>query len=430
MKRIGCAALCLLVALVSCNPGEDVLVPQDPAYNLPAGVRPLTWASRASLEGIYAIIDGTEYFGAYAALKWSYVAQGADTTFYLSMFCNRDVTHFVLEGGRTDTSVIFAGYWRKLVTTDIGSALLTIAPGDGADSLLSRVAASRADGLTIRGVFEVPDGGARRTISMRYVKPLFRGLPFAVIAHRAGGRNSDLLPASENSVAMALLAERFGANGIEIDVRLTSDGVPIIFHDENLNLRLNIKDGLVGPVESYTYEQLQTFVRLIRGEQIPTLTEMLDAVIDRTNLRVVWLDMKSTAASMPVVRPIQRAAMIRANVQALAGRRNPLTVAIGLPTSEKVDEFLQLPDYSQTPSICELSLDDVRRTNAIVWAPRWTMGSQSTGVAQMHAEGRLVFMWTMDVQGFVTQYISEAGVDGILTNYPSMVAFVHYATPR
>jgi glycerophosphoryl diester phosphodiesterase len=430
MRPSGAAALCLSLLLVSCNPGEDVIVPQDPAYDLPSGLQPLTAATRASIEGIYTITNGTEVFGPYAALKWSYVAQGADTTFYLSMFCNREATYFILEGGRNDTAVVFSGYWRKLVTTDIGNALFQIDPRDGSDALLSLNPPVRADSVTIRGAFQPPEGGARRTITMRYLKPLFRSKPFAVIAHRAGGRNSDLLPASENSVSMALLAERFGANGIEIDVRLTSDGVPIIFHDENLNLRLNIKDGLVGPVESYTYAQLQAFVRLLHGEQIPTLTEMLDVVVDRTNLRVVWLDMKSERSSMPIIRPIQKAAMIRANAQALAGRRNPLSIAIGLPTSEKVDEFLQLPDYSQTPSICELSLDDVRRTNAIVWAPRWTMGLQPDGVAQMHAEERLVFMWTMDVQAFITQYISGGTLDGILTNYPSMVAFVHYATPR
>lgn len=430
MKMPTITVLGLLVVLASCNPAEDVVLPQDPGYDLPAGLQPLSPAMRSSLEGIYDVTGGSDLFGAYAALKWSYVAQGPDTTYYLSMFCNREVSYFVMQGGRNDTAVFFSGYWRKLVTTEIGNAFFAIAPRDGADTLLHRPSSSPIDSLTIHGVFQSPDGGARRTVLMRYRKPLFHGKPFAVIAHRAGGRSSDLLPASENTVEMALLAERFGANGIEIDVRLTSDGVPIIFHDENLNLRLNIKNGLVGPVEDYTYAQLQTFVRLLHGEQIPTLREILDAVIDRTNLRVVWLDMKSARASMSIIRPMQRAAMIRANLQALSGRRNPLTIAIGLPTSEKLDEFLQLPDFAQTPCICELSPDDARRTNAVVWAPRWTMGSQPAEAGRMHAENRLVFMWTMDVQAFVSQYISEGSVDGILTNYPSMVAFVHYATPR
>jgi glycerophosphoryl diester phosphodiesterase len=429
MRLFDAILACSLVVISSCRLEEEVLIPQAPGFGLPSDVRPLNAAVRSSLEGIYSVAEGTVNFGAFVAIKSSYVAQGADTTFYLSMFSNRDVTYIILEGGRNDTAITFTGYWRRLVTTETGRMSLTIGPRDGAEAVLQRTVTSHTDSIVFRGEYETADG-VRRSVSMRYLRPLFRGKPFGIIAHRAGGRSSDLLPASENTVAMVLLSERFGANGIEIDVRLTSDGVPIVFHDENLNLRLNTKNGLVGPVESYTYAQLQAFVRLLHDEQIPTLEEMLDAVVNRTNLRVVWLDMKSDRASMSIIQPMQRAAMLKANIQALGGRRNPLTIGIGLPTSVKVDEFLRLPEYSQTPSICELSLEDVRKTNAVVWAPRWTMGAQPNEVAQMHTEDRLVFMWTMDVQGFVAQYIKEGGVDGILTNYPSMVAFVHYATPR
>jgi glycerophosphoryl diester phosphodiesterase len=430
MKRMGVLTAWCVVLLSSCTIEESVIVPNSPGFSLPPGVRPLTAATRSSLEGIYAFAEGANNFGGYAALKWSYVAQGADTTFTLSMFCGREVTYLVLEGGRNDSALYFTGYWRRLVGTETGNVSFVIGPRDGADSLLHRTTAVRTDSVTIRGFYGASENGEHRAVTLRYVRPLFRARPFVVIAHRAGGRNSDLLPASENSVEMVLLAERFGANGIEIDVRMTRDGVPIVFHDENLNLRLNIKNGLVGPIEDYTYNQLQTFVRLLHGEQVPTLKEMLEAVIDRTNLRVVWLDMKSGQPSMGIVRAIQKAAMLRANAQALAGRRNPLSIAIGLPASDKVDEFVQLSDYSQAPSICELTLDDVRKTNAIVWAPRWTLGIQPASVAEMHAEGRLVFTWTLDVQSYAAQYITAGDIDGILTNYPSMVAFLHYATPR
>jgi len=240
-----------------------------------------------------------------------------------------------------------------------------------------------------------------------------------------------MLPASENTIEMALMAERFGASGIEIDVQLTSDGIPILYHDEKLNLRLNEKNGLVGPVEDYTYNQLQTFVRLLHGERIPTLQEMLVAVIERTNLRTVWLDMKSARPSMDIVRTIQRSAMVRANAQALTGRRNTLSILIGLPTAEKVDEFLRLPDHQSAPAICELNIEDVRRTGAAVWAPRWTLGTQSAEVSQMHAEGRKVVVWTLDVPSYVMQFTYTGDLDGILSNYPSIVAYLYYvATPR
>jgi glycerophosphoryl diester phosphodiesterase len=253
--------------------------------------------------------------------------------------------------------------------------------------------------------------------------------PFAILAHRAGGRNSDLLPASENTVAMALMAERFGATGIEIDVKLTSDGIPILYHDENLNLRLNEKNGLVGSVESYTYLQLQTFVRLTHGESIPTLVEMLHAVITQTNLRVVWLDFKSEKPSMGPVRVVQRAAMAKANAQAAAGKRNPLVILIGLPTEEKADEFVTLPDYQDAPALCELDLNQARRTGALVWAPRWTLGTQPDAVAQMHAENRNVIVWTLDAGQYIQQFLQSGIIDGILSNYPSLVAYQYYVRP-
>ena len=152
-----------------------------------------------------------------------------------------------------------------------GNAAFTILPiRTAARRSPERHPRAQRDTLTIhRTVRQRQRLAANRPSPSGMSGPVIVTQPFAVIAHRAGGRNSDMLPASENTVAMALMAERFGATGIEIDVRLTSDDVPIIFHDENLNLRLNVKNGLVGPVESYSYLQLQTFVRFIHGETIP-----------------------------------------------------------------------------------------------------------------------------------------------------------------
>lgn len=419
----------LLTLFLSCAPEEIVTVPHDTSFALPAGTVPLTAGVRRALEGVYQVTDNVKPFGEFMVLRWSYVANGADTTHYLSMFAGREVSYFILEGGRKDSTLHFSGYWRKMTSFQTGNAAFTITSSSGGKAILGTSPRAQRDTLTITGAYNSGDGGTPQTMRITYVRPLYATTPFAVIAHRGGGRNSDMLPASENTVGMILLAERFGAQGVEIDVRMTSDNVPILFHDENLNLRLNIKNGLVGPVESYSYVQLQTFVRLMHDETIPTLREVLDAVVDRTNLRIVWLDMKSARPSMSAVRAIQRAAMARANAQALAGRRNPLVILIGLPDDAKVEEFLTLPDHADAPAICEVSLDQVRRTGAAVWAPRWTLGTQPTEVAQMHAEGRKVVVWTLDVPQYISQFVQEGDLDGILSNYPSSVAFTYLIRP-
>ena len=404
-------------------------MPSDPSYALPPGTAPLPFTTRHALEGVYAVTDAGKTFGDYVVLRWSYVADGPDTTHYLSLFAGREVSYFIMQGGRKDNTLHFTGYWRKMTSFLTGNASFTILPDDGGTSLTGSNPRAQRDTLTFTGRFDNGEGTAGESISLRYLRPILVTRPFAIIAHRGGGRNSDMLPASENTVAMVLMAERFGANGIEIDVRLTSDGIPVLFHDENLNLRLNEKNGLVGPVESYSYRQLQTFVRLVHGETIPTLREVLDAVIDRTNLRMVWLDMKSAKASMHIVRAIQRAAMAKALAQYVAGRRVPLAILIGLPDEEKADEFLTLPDYADAPALCELDMNQVRRTGAAVWAPRWTLGTQPAEVAQMHAEGKKVVVWTLDVPQYIAQYVGQGDLDGILTNYPSSVAFTHFVRP-
>lgn len=416
----------LLLILNSCTQDDGIVMPSDPSYALPPGTVALGTSTRHALEGIYAVTDAGKTFGDYVVLRWSYVAEGPDTTHYLSVFAGREVSYFIMQGGLKDNTLHFTGYWRKMTSFQTGNASFTILPDDGGTALTGSNPRAQRDTLTFTGRIDNGNGSAGQAITLRYVRPIIVTQPFAIIAHRAGGRNSDMLPASENTVAMALMAERFGANGIEIDVRLTSDGVPIIYHDENLNLRLNGKNGLVGPVESYSYLQLQTFVRLIHGENIPTLREMLEAVIDRTNLRTVWLDMKSAKPSMPMVRAIQRAAMAKAHAQYAAGRRNPLAILIGLPDEAKADEFLTLPDHAEAPALCELDMDQVRRTGAAVWAPRWTLGTQPAEVAQMHAEGKKVVVWTLDVPQYIAQFVNQGNLDGILSNYPSSVAFTHF----
>jgi glycerophosphoryl diester phosphodiesterase len=243
---------------------------------------------------------------------------------------------------------------------------------------------------------------------------------FQIMAHRSGGRTSDLLPVSENSVAMILKTAEFGSTGIEIDVRFTKDGVPILYHDNTLNLREIQKSGLVGPIENYTYDQLTTFVRLIHGEKIPTLREALNAVVYQTQLSFVWLDTKYIGSLAPV-HALQLEFIKKAAAQ---GRK--LNIVIGLPGEDQFNQFLKLPDYANTPSLCELTTEEVEKANAKIWAPRFTEGTQNEKVEMVHAQGRKVFVWTVDVPEFIEQFINDGQFDGMLSNFPSCTAYNYY----
>ena len=96
-------------------------------------------------------------------------------------------------------------------------------------------------------------------------------------AHR--GLHDNKGDAPENSLAAIRNAVEKGY-GIEFDVQLTRDRIPVVFHDETLKRVC----GAEGNVRDYTYEELQAFPLLASQERIPLLADVLAAVDGRVPL--------------------------------------------------------------------------------------------------------------------------------------------------
>lgn len=77
----------------------------------------------------------------------------------------------------------------------------------------------------------------------------------------------------ENTLAGFSYALDQRIEGLEFDVQLTQDQVPVVFHDERLE-RMSTGTGFL---RQYSLAELRRF-RLDRGEVIPTLAEVLDLV--------------------------------------------------------------------------------------------------------------------------------------------------------
>jgi glycerophosphoryl diester phosphodiesterase len=98
-----------------------------------------------------------------------------------------------------------------------------------------------------------------------------------VIAHRGA---SFLAP--ENTMTAFGLARELGADGIELDVKLSKDRIPVVLHDMTLE---RTTDG-AGRVKDWTYNDLKeldagySFSEVFKGECIPTLDQVLDAFGD------------------------------------------------------------------------------------------------------------------------------------------------------
>ncbi|GAB3891458.1 glycerophosphodiester phosphodiesterase [Spirosoma agri] len=385
-----------------------------------AGSGKFTPSTRRAIEGVYRVTDGNGDFGDQVALKWTYTHVGTDTTHYLSIFTGTDAGYFNLEINTQADSLAMAGYWRKLVNTKTGITRLAVqVRHSGALKPFTGNNLVEGDTLVVNGVYGNQEAAPTQKLTLTYNRPL-NPRPFAIMAHRSGGRTSDLLPASENSVEIIKLASRLGATGIEIDVRYTKDGVPILYHDNTLNLRLIRKNGLAGPIEDYTYQQLNTLIRLVNGEKIPTLEEALETVVNNTSLNFVWLDTKYIG-SMDRVQAIQQ----KYRQLAILAKRD-LRIVIGLPTTDAVDQYNALKNKENTPILCELDTSITRGLGARIWAPRWTLGPQTDEVKAMQAEGRTVFVWTLDEPEFIREFIAENTFDGILSNYSPVVAYYHY----
>jgi len=123
--------------------------------------------------------------------------------------------------------------------------------------------------------------------------------PF-IWAHRGA---SALAP--ENTLAAFDLAVEAGADGIELDINLSSDGVPVVLHDETLDRTTNGR----GEVCRVPWAKLRQFDAGIwfsarfAGERIPALAEVLDRFGGRVRLN---LELKSIAAGAKVLDLLQQ----------------------------------------------------------------------------------------------------------------------------
>lgn len=100
-----------------------------------------------------------------------------------------------------------------------------------------------------------------------------------LFAHR--GLHDNATQAPENSMAAFRKAIDAGF-GIEMDVQLTRDGIPVVFHDFTLQRACGVK----GKVNQYTFEELQQFHLFSSEEKIPKFEDFLQLVRGRVPLIV------------------------------------------------------------------------------------------------------------------------------------------------
>ena len=208
------------------------------------------------------------------------------------------------------------------------------------------------------------------------------------IAHRGGGEDHP-----ENSLAAIAQAVDLGYRYVEIDIRATRDGVPVLFHDETLE-RMT---GSGGGIEDLAWAEVQP-LRLQGKEAIPRLEEVFATWPD---LRIA-LDIKSDRAVEPVAALIRaRQVQDRVSVGAVSQRRAwQLRRVFG---SEVCHALGSVEAAAQVPSR--------HRGIPIVDRPF---------LKAAHARGIRVHVWTLNRPAEIESLL-DLGIDGVMTNRLSLL---------
>jgi glycerophosphoryl diester phosphodiesterase len=119
-----------------------------------------------------------------------------------------------------------------------------------------------------------------------------------VVAHRGAS-----FVAPENTMAAFRLAKELEADGIEFDVKLSQDGVPVIHHDMTLERTTNGR----GRLKDWTWNDLKEldagsyFSKRYVGERIPKLSQVLDEFGDSLLLNIELTNYNALYDNLPEV---------------------------------------------------------------------------------------------------------------------------------
>jgi glycerophosphoryl diester phosphodiesterase len=235
-------------------------------------------------------------------------------------------------------------------------------------------------------------------------------MSFLGIAHRgASGR------APENTHAAFAAALALGAEAIELDCQLSSDGELVVIHDETLE-RTTDGQGAVGDRSAAELARLDAgswFDPSYRGERIPRLADVLAQLRDRVTLNV---EIKS-ARDLGTIEP--KLARLVAEAQATEW------VIFSSFHSEAVRTLRAAAPWARLGVLCDedprqrgLALALELEAEALIPGRRWV---ESRIVDEAHERGLDVWVWTINEPGEMRRLIA-LGVDAIFSDWPERFA--------
>lgn len=242
---------------------------------------------------------------------------------------------------------------------------------------------------------------------------LYADCTFDVIAHRGAS-----FSAPENTLAAIRAAVRVGAPYIEADVRLSSDGIPVLIHDSDVDRTTNGS----GPVSSFTAASL---ARLDAGswrspefsnEPVPTLER---AVLTAHPHARLYLDIKDSKTHDAVAKLLLSEVIPRESVILAVSTDEQLsTYARTLPDVEFA-WFGAIPNDWDDPWFERLLARNVFAIEAY-WPTLYKTHNSKQFITVAKRKGLRVWTYLLNDKPSFEQAIQH-GVDGIETDFPGLL---------
>jgi glycerophosphoryl diester phosphodiesterase len=221
-----------------------------------------------------------------------------------------------------------------------------------------------------------------------------------IVAHRACP-----LHAPENSLAGVKMAQSLGADAVEIDIRLTSDGVPVLNHDRTF-WRM-ARSPL--PVDRTSSEHFAKLRERKSGASMPSLGEVLDVLPDGLDMA---LDLKEPGALGPTVALLEDRGMLHRASLWVRDEDHVRQAARLAPDTERA-----LLRNTYTPAKTSRYLQDAVDCGATAVSIH-QRGLTYEAVWESLAKGLTTYCWVIEFGDLVR--VIDTGVNGIVVDSPDL----------
>jgi glycerophosphoryl diester phosphodiesterase len=222
--------------------------------------------------------------------------------------------------------------------------------------------------------------------------------------------------APANTLAAFEQAAAMGADGVELDVHLSADGVPVVIHDFAVDATTD-GSGQVADLPLVALKELDAgawFDSTFSGERIPTLDEAFETVGQRLLINVE-LKVHGQPGAALVEAVAARVKCHGLSDRILISSFNPLALQQMRSLSPSLPlGFLTSPLPDSWLARLRLRLMHDLRAEAV--HPHWCL-VRPAAIRRIHGRGQRIVVWTVDDVDRMRQLVAW-GVDGIITNQP------------